>query len=154
VVAVRSHSWRYAPPVAASPGGPAGYSGTPLFRKLNIRSGDRVLLLGPPADLDLSPLPDGVVVHRRAGRDPYQVIMLFCPDLATLRRGFDRAAARLVTAGGLWVAWPKKASGWRTDLDENVVREVGLAARLVDNKVCAVDHTWSGLRFVRRLADR
>ena len=67
---------------------------------------------------------------------------------------FPALKERLATAGGLWVAWPKRASGVATDLTETVVREIGLAGGLVDNKVCAIDDTWSGLRFVRRLKDR
>jgi hypothetical protein len=136
----------------------AGYSGTPLPRKLGIRDGHRVLLAGAPADFDLGDLPavdlHDVDVQRRAGRAPYDVIVAFTPDRSTLDRRFPALARRLVTNGGLWVAWPKRSSGVATDLDENVVREVGLAAGLVDNKVCAVDATWSGLRFVVRLRDR
>jgi hypothetical protein len=132
----------------------AGYSGTPLPRKLGIRPGHRVLLTGAPEGFDLGPLPDGVTQARRAGSAPYDVILVFCPDRATLERRFTGLAERLVPNGGLWVAWPKKASGVETDLDENTVRGTGLAAGLVDNKVCAVDHTWSGLRFVYRLAAR
>lgn len=132
----------------------AGYSGTPLPRKLGIASGHRVLLAGAPPEFDLGTLPDGVVLHRRATGQRYDVILAFCADLATLQYRFDPAVRRLQAAGGLWVAWPKKASGVPTDLTENAVREVGLAAGLVDNKVCAIDQVWSGLRFVYRLADR
>lgn len=131
----------------------AGYSGTPLPRKLGIRPGNRVLVLGAPEGFGLGPLPD-VDVHRRRGRQPYDVVLAFAPDLRALRRRFDRAHAVLATAGGLWVVWPKRSSGVDTDLDENIVRDVGLAAGLVDNKVCAIDATWSGLRFVVRLRDR
>lgn len=131
----------------------AGYSGTPLPRKLGVRPGARVLVVGAPDGFSLGPLPD-VEVHRRAGRSPYDVVLVFAPDLRTLRRRFEPARAVLTTAGGLWVAWPKRSSGLPTDLDENVVRDLGLAAGLVDNKVCAIDETWSGLRFVIRLRDR
>lgn len=131
----------------------AGYSGTPLPRKLGIRPGSRVLVLGAPEGFDLGPPPD-VDVHRRRGRPPYDVVLAFAPDLRALRRRLDPARAVLATAGGLWVAWPKRTSGVDTDLDENIVRDVGLAAGLVDNKVCAIDATWSGLRFVVRLRDR
>jgi hypothetical protein len=124
-----------------------------LHRKLDIKPGHRVLLAGPPDGFELGPLPE-VEVHRRAGPGRYDVILAFCPDLATLDRRFVPLTERLETAGGLWVAWPKRSSGVPTDLDENVVRDLGLAAGLVDNKVCAVDATWSGLRFVYRLADR
>jgi hypothetical protein len=132
----------------------AGYSGSPLPVKLGIRAGHRVLLAGAPDGFELGPVPDRVVLHSRAGRQPYDVILAFCLDLATLERRFVPLCERLVTNGGLWIAWPKKSSGVPTDLDGNVVRDLGLAAGLVDNKVCAVDATWSGLRFVYRRADR
>jgi len=132
----------------------AGYSGTPLLRKLGITAGSRVLLDGAPDGLALEPLPDDVAPHRRPGRDPYDVVLLFTPDTARLHRRWPALVPRLQTAGRLWVCWPKKTSGVATDLTENVVREFGLAEGLVDVKVCAVDATWSGLAFVRRLADR
>jgi hypothetical protein len=128
----------------------AGYSGTPLPRKLGIKPGHRVLLSGAPDGFELD-VPD---VHRRAAAGAYDVILAFCPDKAALVRRFDRLRPLLDPAGGLWIAWPKKASGMRTDLTDGDVREYGLGAGLVDNKVCAVDATWSGLRFVVRLADR
>jgi hypothetical protein len=133
---------------------PAGYSGTPLPKKLGIAAGRRVLVVSAPDGFVLDPLPDGVTLHARAGRDPYDVILAFCPDLATLHRRFAPLAARLVGNGALWVGWPKRSSGVRTDLDENIVRDHGLAVGLVDVKVAAVDATWSGLKFVYRLADR
>lgn len=132
---------------------PAGYSGTPLPQKLGIKAGHRVLLIGGPDGFDLGPLPD-VTLHRRAGRTSYDVVLLFCTDLRRLEQQFVPQAARLVANGGLWVAWPKRSSGVTTDLDENIVRAVGLATGLVDNLVCAIDATWSGLRFVIRLRDR
>jgi hypothetical protein len=131
-----------------------GYSGTPLPRKLGIKAESRVLLAGAPAGFDLGEVPPGAVLHRRAGTGRYDVVLAFCPDLAVLRRQFAPLANRLTTAGGLWVAWPKKASGVRTDLTENVVRDHGLAAGLVDVKVAALDPTWGGLKFVVRLRDR
>jgi hypothetical protein len=133
----------------------AGYSGTPLPRKLGIREGSRVLLVGPPADFaaTLGELPPGVE-FLASGAGDLDVIVLFAPDLAALRVQFAFLAAALQPAGGLWVAWPKRSSGVATDLDENVIRELGLDAGLVDNKVCAIDATWSGLRFVWRLRDR
>ncbi|MFI6394590.1 DUF3052 family protein [Nonomuraea sp. NPDC050540] len=127
----------------------AGYSGTPLPQKLGIKPGHRVLATALPGDLDL-----GAPVHTRAGREPYDVILIFCGDFADLRRRFATAKGRLAGDGGLWVCWPKRASGRQSDLGENLVREYGLAGGLVDNKVAAVDATWSGLRFVNRLADR
>ncbi|SUA44865.1 Putative S-adenosyl-L-methionine-dependent methyltransferase ML2640 [Nocardia africana] len=132
----------------------AGYSGAPLARKLGIRPGSRVLLANAPSGFALEPLPEQVCLQRRAGRGQYDVIVGFCPDYRSLDRGFGMWRARLTLAGGLWVAWPKKSSGVVTDLSDTVVREFGLAAGLVDNKTCAIDETWSGLRFVVRLADR
>jgi hypothetical protein len=125
----------------------AGYSGTPLPAKLGIKVGSRVLLDGGPPDL-------GIEGHRRPGRTPYDVILLFAPDRATLEQRWAPLADRLTTAGRLWVCWPKRSSGLQSDLSENDVRDHGLAHGLVDVKVCAVDETWSGLAFVRRLVDR
>jgi hypothetical protein len=132
----------------------AGYSGTPLHRKLGVKPGSRVLLSAAPPGFELDHTPPEAVVHIRASGAPYDVIVAFCPDRARLDRRFVPLSQRLTTAGALWVAWPKRASGVQTDLDENVVRDVGLAEGLVDVKVVAVDETWSGLKFVRRLRDR
>jgi hypothetical protein len=131
-----------------------GYSGTPLPAKLGVKAGSRVLLDGAPDGFDLGPLPEDVSVHGRAGPSPYDVGVLFCPDLARLVRRWPLLHERVTPAGRLWVAWPKRASGLATDLDENVVREHGLAHGRVDTKVCAIDGTWSGLAFVVRLRDR
>jgi len=132
-----------------------GYSGTPLPRKLGIRAGSRVLLAGAPAGLPgaLGELPAGVELVA-AGAAELDVAVLFADGEAALRTQFADLAVALSAAGGLWIAWPKRSSGVATDLDENVVRAVGLEAGLVDNKVCAIDATWSALRFVRRLRDR
>jgi hypothetical protein len=133
----------------------SGYSGTPLPKKLGIKEGARLALLAAPDGIAnvLGPLPAGARVKRRASGG-FEVGILFSTSRADLARRFRSASRHLDAAGGLWVAWPKRASGVRTDLDENVVREVGIEAGLVDNKVCAIDETWSGLRFVYRLADR
>jgi hypothetical protein len=131
-----------------------GYSGTPLPAKLGIGPGGRVLLDGPPTGPALGALPDGVTLHRRAGSGSYDVILLVAPSAARLRARWSRLLPGLGTAGRLWVCWPKRSSGVPTDLSEAVVREFGLAEGLVDVKVCAVDATWSGLAFVRRLRDR
>jgi len=133
----------------------AGYSGTPLPAKLGIRPGTRLALLHAPAGFGaiLGELPPGVEFVDPDDGD-LDVAVLFVPNRAELERSFAAVAARLVPSGGLWVAWPKKASGVPTDLTENVARQVGLAAGLVDNKVCAIDATWSGLRFVYRVKDR
>lgn len=135
----------------------AGYSGTPLPRKLGIKAGHRIVLLKAPAGFNklLDPLPGDIEIRTDLrGRGGFDVIVFFVKRRAELERDFARISGRLDDAGGLWVSWPKKASGVATDVTESVVREVGLDAGLVDNKICAVDETWSGLRFVIRVADR
>ena len=127
----------------------AGYSGTPLPRKLGVTAASRVLVINAPAGFD-----PGAPFHRRAGREPYDVVLLFCPDTATLRRLFVTAAARHTVAGMIWVCWPKRSSGVPTDLTERMVREFGLDHGQVDVKIAAIDDTWSGLKFVTRLRDR
>jgi len=133
----------------------AGYSGTPLPKKLCIREGARVALVGAPQGFEsvLGELPAGagVVSPSRKGLD---VVLLFARSRAELVRRFESLAARIAPDGSLWVAWPKKASGVETDLAEGYVRQHGLDVGLVDVKVCAVNETWSGLRFVYRLKDR
>lgn len=133
----------------------AGYSGTPLPAKLGIKAAALVLLLGAPDEFEQSllPLPANVTIsaERRRGAD---VILSFTRARAQLEAEFSDLAAHLQPAGGLWIAWPKKSSGMATDLHENLIRDIGLAAGLVDNKVCAVTEVWSGLRFVYRLKDR
>jgi hypothetical protein len=134
----------------------AGYSGTPLPRKLGIKPGHRVLLLRAPEGFEpgvLGPLPDGVRVARTA-RGTADVIVAFFDRRAELERRLPGLRERMEPAAGLWIAWPKRSSGVTTDLTEDVVRELALANRLVDNKVAAIDATWSGLRLVIRLADR
>ena len=133
----------------------AGYSGTALTQKLGIKPGARVALLRAPNGFEraLDPLPDGARLRHQA-RGQHDVVLFFATRLAELERRFDTLARATGYAGGLWIAWPKRTASVATDLREGVVREVGLAHGLVDNKVCAVDDTWSGLRFVYRLADR
>ena len=133
----------------------AGYSGTPLARKLGIKGGATVILAGAPAGFEatLEPLPEEVGVVRRPVDDA-DVALLFVTERADLVAQFPALGARLRPTGGLWVAWPKKSSRIATDLTENVLREVCLPLGWVDNKVCAVDDTWSGLRFVLRLENR
>jgi hypothetical protein len=132
-----------------------GYSGTPLAKKLGIKEGSRIALLGAPEGFDdeLAPLPDGVQVLRRLtpGLD---VAVLFVTARRDLERRFPEVAAAITPAGGFWVAWPKRASRVPTDLTEDVLRAVGLPQGLVDNKVCAVTEVWSGLRFVWRKENR
>jgi len=146
-----SSIWRY------YRGRMAGYSGTPLPQKLGLKPGARFGLVNPPADfgLTLGALPPGVVPKPvSAGKAQFDVIVFFAATMADVTRRVPVLKARLDPAGGLWMAWPKKASGMPTDVSETAVRAIGLAAGLVDNKVCAIDETWSGLRFVFRLADR
>jgi hypothetical protein len=133
----------------------AGYSGTLLPRKLGIKEGSLVALVGAPAGFDetLGELPPAVEIRRRA-RGPLDVIVFFTTRRAELARRFPTLARALAPAGGLWIAWPKKSFGVATDLVFLDVQEVGLAAGLVDNKVCAIDEVWSGVRFVIRLKDR
>ena len=135
----------------------AGYSGTPLAQKLGIKPGHRVAAVNAPrtADATIAEMAALAPVEPRLSRGrPFDVIILFCITRKDLENGFARSASHLAESGGLWVAWPKKASGLQADLDENGAREHGLAQGLVDNKVCAIDDTWSGLRFVVRLKDR
>jgi hypothetical protein len=134
----------------------AGYSGTPLPRKLGIKPGHRVLALGAPdgfADGTLGELPDGVAL-RITARGKADVIVAFHERRADLARRMPRLRELMEPAAGLWIAWPKRSSGVGTDHTEDLVRELALANRLVDNKVCAIDETWSGLRLVIRLRDR
>jgi hypothetical protein len=129
---------------------PAGYSGTPLPRKLGIRDGHTVLLSRAPDEIadTLGSLPPGVRLHRRAARGDYDVILLFARHRSSLEERLGGLAERLAWTGGLWICWPKRASGVATDLSDGVVRALGLGAGLEDHKVCAVDETWTGLRFV------
>jgi len=133
-----------------------GYSGTPLPRKLGIKPGHRVALLGAPDGFEqttLGELPDGVRVVRRAGGKA-DVIVSFHTERAELERRLPTLRGMMEPAAGLWIAWPKRASKLPTDITEDVLREVALPTGLVDNKVCAVDGTWSGLRLVIRLEHR
>lgn len=133
----------------------AGYSGTPLSKKLGLREGQRIALHGAPAGFlsALEPLPGGIV-WRTDLRPTLDGVLLFAPMAATLEVALRSAAAALTPAGMLWVAWPKKAAKVATDLSEDRVRAYGLAVGLVDVKVCAITDVWSGLKFVRRLKDR
>jgi hypothetical protein len=131
----------------------AGYSGTPLARKLGVKPGHRVLVLGAPDGFEIPGLPDGVAPGTTA-RGSADVIVSFHDRRDELAHEMPRLRALMEPAAGLWIAWPKRASGVPTDLTEDVVRQLALEHRLVDNKVCAIDGTWSGLRLVIRLRDR
>jgi hypothetical protein len=134
----------------------AGYSGTPLVKKLGIKEGFRIGLVNPPKgfETELSPLPDNVKIMVGNLPKPLDLILLFVDSQKTLKREFPRLALKLLSNGMLWIAWPKRASGVATDLSDNSVRQIGLDAGLVDVKVCAVNEIWSGLKFVYRLKDR
>lgn len=134
----------------------AGYSGTPLAKKLGIKPGHAVAVLGlEPASFEAGlELPEGARLVRQLRPTPFDVIIVFVDRLTELERRFARMVTRLHPEGGLWVAWPKQAARRPTDITEDVVRRVGLAGGLVDNKVCAIDDTWSGLRLVIRVKDR
>jgi hypothetical protein len=133
----------------------AGYSGTPLAKKLGIKEGARVGLIGAPKGFarTLGKLPPGVEVRTQA-RGRFDVIVVFVTRVAELERRFPSFVRALDPDGGLWVAWPKQASGVPTELHFENVQRVGLDEGLVDNKNCAIDDTWSGLRFCYRVADR
>jgi hypothetical protein len=126
----------------------AGYSGTPLPKKLGITEGSLLALIGAPRGV-IDGLPPGVRVKRQVRGSADVVVAFFI-----WRRDFERRIAGLAQmifpSGGLWVAWPKRASGMQTDMHDGVVREIALPLGLVDNKVCAIDATWSGLRVVWR----
>jgi hypothetical protein len=137
---------------------PAGYSGTPLPKKLGIKPGHRIRLIGAPEGFGatLGELPDSVdvVPPEEGGGAPLDLVLFFTDSADALRARFDALKGSLVPAGMLWVAWPKKASKVPTDLTEDGVRRIALERGMVDVKVCAIDATWSGLKLVYRLADR
>jgi hypothetical protein len=158
---------------AVTPAHPAGYSGTPLPKKLGIKPGARVGLAGAPGGFGalLEPLPDGARIEANApaagaagpvltgtalpgpvlpGTGPFDVIVFFTVEQAELAGRLSELRARMAPAAGLWIAWPKRASRIPTDMTEDVIREIALPTGLVDNKVCAIDAVWSGLRLVIR----
>jgi hypothetical protein len=129
----------------------AGYSGTPLVRKLGFRPGWSVAVLGGPEQLDdlLGELPDGLRIVRRLSTG-LDAVWIFAVERRELERRLSDALGRLRDDGTLWISWPKRSSGVPTDITENVLREVVLPTGWVDIKVAAVDETWSGLRFALR----
>ena len=127
----------------------AGYSGTPLAKKLGIKEGTRLAVLGAPNGFAIPELPEGVT-PATAARGPLDVIVSFHTARADLAARLPALMRALHVDGGLWVAWPKKASGQPTDITEDTVREVALPTGLVDVKVCAIDDTWSGVRLCLR----
>ena len=140
-----------------------GYSPTLLPKKLGIKPNHRVALLGDANDAAhtgeltrlLMPMPDGVELRTDIrGTRPFDLVLYLTTRRAEMARRVPALAARLTTAGMVWLGWPKKASGVATDLSDGAVRAIGLEIGLVDNKTCAITDVWSGLRFVRRLKDR
>ena len=133
----------------------AGYSGTPLLKKLGIKPGIRIYVHQPPPSYFdwLHPLPEKTEVAEKAG-GRLDFIHLFVKDQKTFRDVLIKSKTFLKSDRMLWVSWPKKSSGVTTDLDENKIRDFGLDHGLVDIKVCAVDETWSGLKFVIPLKNR
>jgi hypothetical protein len=133
----------------------AGYSGTPLAKKLGIKEGHRLAFPSAPEGFAklLGELPAGTTVKSRTA-GPLDVVVFFTRSRSELERRLPALRRAMDPAAGLWIAWPKRSSGVETDMTEDVARELGLANRLVDNKVCAIDEVWSGLRLVIRLEDR
>ena len=133
----------------------AGYSGTPLAKKLGIKEGSRIALVNAPKDFRsaLGELPDNVEFVSRPTKS-LDMILFFVMSERVLARDFAKLSEKLATNGMIWIAWPKKSSGVTTDLTEQRVQRIGLNAGLVDVKICAIDETWSGLKFVYRLKDR
>jgi len=135
----------------------AGYSGTPLPKKLGIQPAHQVVLLDAPkgfAEEILEPHAHVTISRRLPSRSKVDLILLFVLQHEVLKRRFTQCATHIVPTGAIWIAWPKRTSGVATDVSENSVRKVAIAAGLVDNKVCAIDETWSALRCVIRLKDR
>jgi hypothetical protein len=135
----------------------AGYSGTSLAVKLGIGEGDEVAIIGAPEPFEdpLGVLPDVASLHTDLADDArYDVILAFVTERAELEAELPRLRARMAPACGLWIAWPKRASKLPTDMTDQVVRDVALPTGLVDNKVCAIDDTWSALRLVIRRKNR
>lgn len=133
----------------------AGYSGTPLQKKLGLKPGYKIYILRPPTEYFrwISPLPEGAeVLEKQSGELDF--IHLFVKEKKVFQQEFVKGKRHLKKDGMLWISWPKKASKVPTDLDENTIRDIGLREGLVDVKVCAVDDVWSGLKFVFRVKDR
>lgn len=136
--------------------GMAGYSGTPLAKKLGIREGHRIGWEGAPGGFAalVDPGPAVIIDLGLAGERSYDVIVVFLPELGALEGVLGRLRPLLRWNGGLWLAWPKLSGGLASDIREADVRRAGLGGGLVDNKICAIDKDWSGLRFVYRREDR
>ncbi len=136
---------------AAAPASPAGYSGTPLPKKLGINADSTVLLIEAPDGFEatLGPIESGAKLVR-SSRTPADLVLLFVRSESEYVKKLPAALKKVAEGGSIWMAWPKKASGVATDLTENVIRDICLTTGFVDYKVCAIDATWSGLKFARR----
>ncbi len=128
----------------------AGYSGTPLPKKLGIKSGSRVRLLNAPDGFELHDLPPDV----SCSDSGFDVALAFCLEIADIESSIRTLREHMAINAGIWLAWPKRAYGMKSECNDGVVRTMGLSTGLVDNKVCAIDETWSALRFVIRVKDR
>ena len=129
---------------------PAGYSGTPLVRKLGIKEGHRVVMLGAPPDWSIDDLPGGVAVSRRRTKQAADVIIAFYSELSQLQAAVRDLAGRITADGAIWMAWPRRAGGHDSDITNNGIRAAVLPMGLVDVKVAALDDDWSGLKVVWR----
>ena len=135
----------------------AGYSQTPLVKKLGIKAGYKVAVVNPPQDFlakELQPLPDNVTITSSSKHKQLDFIMLFVDSAQIFQKELPKLKSKLARDGIFWVSWPKKSSGVKTDLNFDVVQQSGLKIGLVDVKICAVNDIWSGLKFVYRLKDR
>jgi hypothetical protein len=135
---------------------PAGYSGTPLVRKLGVKEEHRVVLVGAPDGWHIDGLPPGVRLSRRMSNSAADVIIAFYYERSKLRAGLPALAGRITTDGAIWVAWPRRAGGHQSDITDNDIRAAVLPIGLVDVKVAALDEDWSGLKVVwrKKLRDR
>jgi hypothetical protein len=134
----------------------AGYSATPLVKKLGIKPGVKALVIGEPIEYFdwIAPIPEGTKFLKKTPSSGLDFVHLFVKDFKTFSKLYKETKKVLNKDGMMWVSWPKKSSGVTTDLDENIIRDFGLRNGLVDVKVCAIDEVWSGLKFMFRLADR
>jgi len=134
----------------------AGYSGTPLVKKLGYKSGFAALIMNEPGNYRelLGDLPESAEIHKEPKQNLFDLIHFFTKEKLELELELPKLKMMLKKDGMIWVSWPKKASGVQTDIDGNGVRSTGLQTGLVDIKVCAVDEIWSGLKFVYRKKDR
>lgn len=134
----------------------AGYSGTPLIKKLGIKDDFKIEIINSPEDYDdtLGALPNSVTISNILKEGDFDLIQFFTKSAKQLKSEFSDFKKALKPTGMLWISWPKSSLKITTDLNENIIREIGLKEGMVDVKVCAIDDTWSGLKFVFRLKDR